>query len=263
MTINILIGAALAAAAPQAPAAAAAPQTLQVAAAPDAQPVPVSPSKDPQQLQDTSAPQSTPPPAPEPTPLAAKLENKGEAAAPGHSVVRYDWTFFAAMRPNTARDMVQRLPGFTFKDVDPNVRGFAGATGNVLIDGDVPTTKSDPVDQILYRIPSSQIDHIDVIRGGAPGIDMHGQTVVANVVRKKGSSSTVLLAAATQVFPDGRQAPAVRMEASRRWDGHAIEGSMLIAKFVDDGAGDGSSVRYDANGNILRRTELKAKAGGT
>jgi hypothetical protein len=261
MTINLLFGAALAAAAPQAPAVAAAVPSAQLASA-EAQAVPVSPSQDPQHTEDTTAPQSSPPAAPEPTPLAATLDNKGAPAA-GQSVVRYDQAFFAAMRPNTARDMIQRLPGFTFKDVDPNVRGFAGATGNVLIDGDVPTTKSDPVDQILYRIPASQIDHIDVIRGGAPGIDMHGQTVVANVVRKKGASSTVLLAAADQFFPDGRDAPAVRIEATRRWDGHAIEASMLIAKFVDDGAGDGNSVRYDSSGNILRRTELKAKAGGT
>jgi outer membrane receptor protein involved in Fe transport len=147
--------------------------------------------------------------------------------------------------------------------VDPSVRGFAGATGNVLIDGDVPTTKSDPVDQILYRIPAGQVDHIDVIRGGAPGIDMHGQTVVANVVRKKGTSSTVLLAAADQFYPKHRDAPAVRIETTRRWDGHAIEASMLIAKFVDDAAGDGHSVRYDPSGAIIRRTDLTADAGGT
>jgi hypothetical protein len=38
---------------------------------------------------------------------------------------------------------------------------------------------------------------------------------------------------------------------------------MLIAKFVDDGAGDGHSVRYDPSGNVIRRTDLVADAGGT
>src|SRR4051812_17841670 len=115
MTIPVLFGAALAAVAPQAPAATAAPQPIQIAAAPEAQAVPASPSVDPQRIQDTSAPQSTPPPAPEPTPLAARLDDKGAPAEAGRSVSRYDQSFFAAMRPNTARDMIQRLPGFTFK----------------------------------------------------------------------------------------------------------------------------------------------------
>lgn len=195
---------------------------------------------------------------------AAAIPPDGQApvSGPANGVVRYDTTFFAAMRPNTARDMIERLPGFTFKDVDSSVRGFAGGAGNVLIDGDRPTSKSDNLGQILYRIPASTVDHIDVIRGGAPGIDMQGQTVIANVVRKKGGSATGLLAAATQVFPDGRTTPAIRIEGTKRWDGHALEGSFFIGKFVDDGAGDGHSVRFDPTGAVIRRTDLRAKAGG-
>jgi TonB-dependent Receptor Plug Domain len=81
-------------------------------------------------------------------------------------VARYGADFFAPMRPATAWDMIQRLPGFAF-DPGLQVRGFAGAAGNVLIDGDRPTTKQDDLQSILQRIPAARVDHIDVIRGGA------------------------------------------------------------------------------------------------
>jgi outer membrane receptor protein involved in Fe transport len=260
MTIPAMFGAVLAVAASQAPAAATAVPSIQVAAV--TQDEQVITHKDPQQVQQ-APPQASPPAAPEPSPLAAKLDDRSMATGPASGVVRYDMSFFAAMRPNTAKDMIARVPGFTFKDVDQNVRGFAGAAGNVLIDGDRPTTKSDTLDQILYRIPATTVDHIDIIRGGAPGIDMQGQTVVANVVRKKGGSATGLLAAADQFFPDGREAPAIRIEGTKRWDGHALEGSFFVGKFVDDGTGDGHTVRYDPSGAVIRRTDLQAKAGGS
>jgi hypothetical protein len=57
------------------------------------------------------------------------------------------------------------------------VRGFEGAAGDVLIDGELPTSKSDDLESVLRRIPASQVARIDLIRGGAPGIDMHGKVV--------------------------------------------------------------------------------------
>jgi hypothetical protein len=61
-------------------------------------------------------------------------------APPG--VIGYPASFFAAMRPDTAYDMVLRVPGFTFDDGSA-VRGLAGAAGNVLIDGQRPPSKTD------------------------------------------------------------------------------------------------------------------------
>src|SRR6185437_15536549 len=98
-------------------------------------------------------------------------------------------------QPNTAMEMINLLPGFTF-DAGSGVRGFSGAAGNVLVDGERPATKSDDLESILRRIPASQVDHIEVIRGGAAGIDMQGKTVLDNVVRRKGDSVTGLVAVA-------------------------------------------------------------------
>ena len=60
-----------------------------------------------------------------------------ETAAEQQGVISYTPADFAAARPNTALDMINRLPGFAFDGGD-SVRGFAGAAGNVLIDGQRP-----------------------------------------------------------------------------------------------------------------------------
>ena len=225
---------------------------------------------------EATGPVSVPPPAatgvtaeqdttanePSPTPLAGDLR-----AAPttpsGSGVIRYDPSFFASFNPNTAGDMILRLPGFAL-DTGADVRGFAGAAGNVLIDGSRPTSKQDNLEGMLRRIPASQVDHIDLIRGGAPGIDMQGQTVIANIVMKKGAGATGLLAASDQFVYDGRNLPAVRAELRKKWDnGRAIELAGVVGRFQDDGAGDGFRIRTDAAGNLLEQSDVETEGTGT
>ncbi len=185
------------------------------------------------------------------------------SAAPSASgLVRYDPDFFASMRPNTAFDMILRLPGFAF-DSGAQVRGFAGAAGNVLVDGDRPTSKQDDLQSILRRIPASQVDHIDLIRGAAPGIDMQGRTVLANVVRRTGAGVQGVVAFADTAYADGRHAPQGRLELTRQGGGgKTLELSLLPTLYVDDGVGDGPRVRTDPAGNVLVRSNLRADAGG-
>src|SRR3954469_23016045 len=94
-------------------------------------------------------------------------------AAPAQGVIAYPPEFFAAQRPANAREMLDRVPGFTFDGGDA-VRGYEGAAGNVLIDGQRPATKTDSLDQLLRRVPFQRVARIELIRGGAPGIDMQG-----------------------------------------------------------------------------------------
>src|SRR5579862_10072810 len=91
------------------------------------------------------------------------------ADAPQNGVSVYEPAFFADARPNTAYDMISRLPGFSFTDVG-SARGFAGTAGNVLINGQRPTSKSESLQSILTRIAARTVERIDLIRGGAPGI---------------------------------------------------------------------------------------------
>src|ERR1700744_2170395 len=112
-------------------------------------------------------------------------------AAPEQGISVYPAAFFSDSRPATANDMISRLPGFTL-DTGTSARGFAGTAGNVLIDGARPTAKTDDLSAGLNRIPAANVDHIDVIRGGAPGIDMQGQTVIANVILRSADSTVII-----------------------------------------------------------------------
>lgn len=93
--------------------------------------------------------------------------------------------FFDQFNPVTALDMVRRVPGFTI-DAGDAVRGFGGAAGNVLIDGERPSTKSADIEDTLSRIGAGAVERIELIRGGTGGLDVGGRSVVVNVVRKAG-----------------------------------------------------------------------------
>src|SRR5438270_121548 len=125
--------------------------------------------------------------------LAQAVIAAAPAPAAQQGVTSYGPEFFAATRPANANEMVERLPGFTL-DTGSGVRGYEGAAGNVLIDGQRPATKTDNLEEVLKRIPFSTVARIDVIRGGAPGIDMQGKTVIANIVRKAGGGAHGLIA---------------------------------------------------------------------
>ena len=192
---------------------------------------------------------------------ATTTQTGGSPSASTNGLVRYDPVFFTNAQPETAWDMIDRIPGFTF-DGGENVRGFAGAAGNVLIDGTRPTTKQENLQNILQRIPANQVDHIDVIRGGAPGVDMQGRTVMANVVRKGGQGTSGAVTVSDIFYDDGRNAPNVKLEMTRKDGPRTFEFQLKGNAYVDDGAGDGPRIRTDAQGNTLIRSNLEAQAGG-
>ncbi len=102
----------------------------------------------------------------------------------------YSASFFEQYLPQNAREMVDRIPGFSF-DGGSNDRGFGGNAGNVLIDGSRPTSKSGGLHAALVRIPAEQVERIEILRGGVGAGEASGQSVVANVVRKgEGTSGT-------------------------------------------------------------------------
>ena len=174
-----------------------------------------------------------------------------------NGLVSYPASFFAAAQPNTAREMIARVPGFTFDD-GATARGFDAAAGNVLIDGELPASKSDDIDSVLRRLPASQVLRIDVIRGGAPGIDMHGKSLVANVIRKSGSSTSGDIQLTERwVTSDGRQQPGIRIEGSSQHDGTSLEGSFAISRFIDDGQGHGSVVQTGPGGAGVAQDDTK------
>jgi hypothetical protein len=189
------------------------------------------------------------------------LQPTAPAGQSGSGVTSYPASFFAPFQPNTVNDMLDHLPGFVFDDGD-SVRGFAGAAGNVLIDGERPTSKNDDLYSVLRRIPIAQVERIDIIRGGAPGIDMQGKTVMANVIRKTTAGDSLMIAVADSwISSDGRQEPAVRVEASHTEGGKTLEGGLFVGSFNDDSAGDGPETRQYATGETQRLKD-NTEAGG-
>lgn len=163
-------------------------------------------------------------------------------AAGSEGISTYPAAFFDDARPATAYDMVSRLPGFSL-DTGTSARGFAGTAGNILVDGARPTAKTDDVSSILQRIPAADVDHIEVIRGGAPGIDMHGQSVVANIVRRDGAADQLILTSTTTWLGSGQWNPAFGAEYHGQSGSLRYEASLGRTYEVwDDGPGNGYRV---------------------
>lgn len=151
---------------------------------------------------------------------------------------------FARFNPLTALDMVSQVPGFSIDNGD-NVRGFGGAAGNVLIDGERPSTKSS-LRGFLGRIPASNVERIDLVRGASAGLDMRGQTRVVNVILKEGvtESQTTWL-----VNVRRHQGGRLSVYADADWSGKLLGGDASFSLEHENWAERGvrPEQRFDAN----------------
>lgn len=112
----------------------------------------------------------------------------------------YDAAFFAKYAPRTALDILERIPGFTL-DLGANnnnngngstdIRGFAGVAGNVVINGQRPSTKSEPLDAYLSGIPASRVIRVEVGPGDIFGADYTSKSQVANILLAEGGKSSI------------------------------------------------------------------------
>lgn len=187
------------------------------------------------------------------TVISQELDGHGSVALEIRSegaVTSYSVDYFSDQNPVTAFDMVSLLPGFAFQEGDDG-RGFSGGSGNVLINGRRPSSKSTGLRMILRRIPASAVIRIDIIRGGAEGIDMQGQGVVANIIRSESESSASAIEVITKLYKGHEDGRTLRLEQSRRGESLLIEGALEIREELDqDEAGDGFVARLDGDGTL-------------
>ena len=114
--------------------------------------------------------------------LAQNQSAQNSDAIPDNvQIVDFPVSFFERYQPSTALEIVNQVPGFVLNDGDSE-RGFGGAVGNVLINDRRPSAKQDPPSQILSRIPASQVERVELIRGQVRNIDLQGYSIVANVI---------------------------------------------------------------------------------
>ncbi len=210
----------------------------------------------------------------QPAPTSSVPEAEVDAVdADEEGVQVYQRSFFDRFIPQTARDLIDRLPGFAL-DAGDDLRGFGGAAGNVLIDGERPSSKVGGIEDALRRIPADQVERIEVIRGSAGLSEAAGQAVVANVIRDRsgtaGSWELELERAADGiVYPSGETtisrplgAWQTSTKANAFWERFPLEGPRLQT----DADGALLSSQLEDRPSVLTEafvsSELKRAAGG-
>jgi outer membrane cobalamin receptor len=199
-----------------------------------------------------------------PQALAQTAPANSAASATDQGILIFTPDFFADQNPNTALDMVQRVPGFSVSDGDGG-RGFEGAVGNILINGARPASKNDSGSSVLSRTLVAQVERIELIRGGAPGIDMQGYSVVVNVILKNESSRQTVVSANATLFDGGTDLYGGSYQFTAR-DGDRTWGFILSDGIsMSDSNGFGPATRRAADGTVLREEDYynDGYGGGT
>lgn len=178
---------------------------------------------------------------------ALAADHEATANLPGQ-VVNYPATFFDRYQPNTALDMVRQLPGFQLDD-GAGTRGFASAAGNLLINGRRPSAKQDLPSATLARIPASQVERIELIRGQSQGIDFQGQSVLANVWLRTDIPATVRWELWAQFNMPAPFKPGGSISMSDRWG--EIDFNIGIDAERDTSGWMGHESRYDGDRILL------------
>ncbi|BCT90985.1 TonB-dependent receptor [Lysobacter helvus] len=117
-------------------------------------------------------------------PLSISLALAQEPNVPGEKegARTYLPADFARFSPNNALDMLEQVPGFVIREAVQE-RGLGQATGNVLLNGQRLSGKSNDVLGQLGRIPAANVVRIEIRDGATMDIPgLAGQ--VANVITK-------------------------------------------------------------------------------
>lgn len=184
------------------------------------------------------------------------------------SIQSYPRSYFDRFNPQTSADLIARLPGFTL-DAGDDLRGFGNTAGNVLIDGERPSSKSGGIEDALRRIPANQVERIEVIRGSAGSSEAAGQAVVANIIRREGATAAsweleLERAASGTYYPAGEitlakdvggWATSTKLNAF--WERFPLEGPRIQR----DAAGELLSSQREDRPSVLTDVFLASEAG--
>lgn len=140
--------------------------------------------------------------------------NAAHALAPSGPDPVYPAEFYKPFQPQTALDMLERTPGFLLTE-GSSVRGFGGAAGNVLIDGQRPTVKGGGITEVLRRIGASRVERVVLLRG-SDAAEAQGQTLVANLILRADAGGSGNASLALAHTADGHVSPDARISYARR-----------------------------------------------
>lgn len=185
------------------------------------------------------------------TPATPEQQTTDPAAQPvllEKDVFGYPAAFFDRFRPDSALDMLRQLPGFRL-NFGGELRGYGSDTGNVLIDGRRPSSKRVTVPSILDRIPASQVERIELIRGPVRDIELMGEPQVANVVLRTDTPAAVRWSVVGYRNADMPPLPwFTNISMSDRWRGIDFNGGLDIFRKAFSERNDEDIL--DGNGNL-------------
>lgn len=151
-------------------------------------------------------------------PQESAAESAPEAASVDDLSVVYKAAYFEQFQPVSVNDMVSRIPGIGLAlggGGGGGGRGLGGGAGEILINGQRITGKSNEGRSQLSRISADDVDYIEIIRGTSEDIDVRGGGQVVNVVLLAAQSrSSIAAEISTDRMQDGKLAPGARLSYS-------------------------------------------------
>ena len=159
-------------------------------------------------------------PAPEPTAVESRA-------------TVYDAAFFAPSSPQTALEIARLVPGFNLDLGDVEVRGFAQAAGNVVINGQRPSSKSESLTSILRNIPARRVVRVEVGPGTLYGAEYATRSQVLNVILSEISGIDGNVTGSIRRLYTGRIVPDLSASAIIRRGDHSINVSASTSNVLN------------------------------
>ena len=175
-------------------------------------------------------------PAPAPAPAASTSSSQ---------TASYDAAFFAPQAPQTALEIARLVPGFNLDLGDQDVRGFAQAAGNVVINGARPSSKSETLTTILRNIPAGRVVRVEVGSGDLYGAEYSSKSQVLNVILSEVGGIDGNVTGTMRRLYTGRLVPDGSISALIRKGDHSINVS----------AGSGNVLNHEEGTDTLTDNE--------
>lgn len=167
----------------------------------------------------------------------------------------YPVSFFATFSPANALEIVNRVPGFVLEEVDEEIRGFSQAAGNVVINGQRPSSKSETIDVILARIPANRVLRVEVGSGERFGSEYSTKAQVLNLILSDAGGVAGTVEASVKRDFSGRYFPAGSASALVKRGRSSFN---VSASLTNDQSADGGTDTITAlPGGALRESRVK------
>lgn len=184
------------------------------------------------------------------TPVAAQTSSDARQFTPD---------YFSQYAPQTAADMVSRIPGFSISGGNNGGRGLGQGGANILINGARISGKSTGPRDALARIPANTVIAIEIVDGASLSIaGLSGQ--VANIKTKSSGLSGTW--AWTPEFRNSNQPRLGTGNISIAGTKGKLDYTLTGTFDGFRGGGRGPEIETDASGTVFEVAQEKAKFEG-